>query len=133
MASPALSAPPGLLTATLACPTCRTPVVAVTSPAVDASMCCRSCGATYRVVNGVLDLRPLASVQKPEEIAWSEHWSASNQESVSQRFFSFYRKAVFARAVAYFVDRYLARTGVLLEAGSGTSETSMSIDKRAGN
>src|SRR5438045_3657699 len=112
MASPAISAPPGQLAAVLACSTCRTPV-----ESVDVAMRCRTCGTTYRVVNGVLDLRPPALAQKPEEIAWSEHWSASNQQSVSQRFFSFYRKAVFARAVAYFVERYLARNGVLVEAG----------------
>jgi SAM-dependent methyltransferase len=37
---------------------------------------------------------------------------------------------VFARAVAYFVDHYLEPQGVLVEAGSGTSETSMLIEKR---
>jgi SAM-dependent methyltransferase len=79
-----------------------------------------------------LDLRPRSEGRKPEEIAWTEHWSADNQQSASQRFFSFYRKAVFARAVAYFVHRYLPRAGVLVEAGSGTSETSMLIDKRNG-
>lgn len=123
MASTAISAPPETIASALACPRCR---------AALENMRCRDCGACYRIVNGILDLRPAADEQKPEEIAWTEHWSAAKQRSASQRFFSFYRKAVFARAVAYFVDRYLAREGVLVEAGSGTSETSMLIDKRGG-
>jgi SAM-dependent methyltransferase len=69
---------------------------------------------------------------KQEEIDWTEHWSDEKQHSASQRFFSLYRKAVFARAVAHFVGRYLAQEGLLIEAGSGTSETSMLIDKRGG-
>jgi SAM-dependent methyltransferase len=82
------------------------------------------------MVNGVWDLRPVSQARKFEEIQWTEHWSADNQQIVSQRFFSFYRKAVFARAVAYFVDRYLPRAGLLVEAGCGTAETSMLIEKR---
>jgi SAM-dependent methyltransferase len=81
----------------------------------------------------VLDLRPPRrdSVQGDDE-AWAEHWSAAKQETAPQRFFSWYRKAVFARTVAYFVGRYLPRQGVLVEAGSGTSETSIRIDKAEG-
>ncbi len=63
---------------------------------------------------------------------WTTHWSSQNQASVSQRFFSWYRKAVFARTVAYFANRYFAARGVFLEAGSGTSETSGRIDKSMG-
>ncbi len=113
--------------AALACPRCRSSI-AVSEDRIP----CGSCGALYRSVNGILDLRPAAAEQKVEEIAWTEHWSDTKQGSFSQRFFSFYRKAVFARAVAYFVDHFLAKQGVLLEAGSGTSETSMLIDKRNG-
>lgn len=63
---------------------------------------------------------------------WSEHWSEGKQKSLSQKFFSFYRQAVFARSVAYFVDRYFSESGVFVEAGCGTAETSMRIDKRRG-
>jgi SAM-dependent methyltransferase len=92
-------------------------------------MVCERCGESYGIANGILDLRSRSATQKLEEFAWTEHWSALNQQSAAQRFFSFYRKTVFARAVAYFVDRYLSREGVLVEAGSGTSETSMLIGK----
>jgi SAM-dependent methyltransferase len=69
-------------------------------------------------------------VQHAAAADWAAHWSTEHQESAIQRFFSFYRKAVFARAVGWYVDRYLPATGVFVEAGSGTSETSMLIDKR---
>ncbi len=64
---------------------------------------------------------------------WSEHWSEGKQQSFSQRFFSFYRKEVFARTVSYFFDKYFPERGIFLEAGCGTAETSMRIDKRGGN
>lgn len=63
---------------------------------------------------------------------WSEHWSTDKQQSPAQRFFSFYRKAVFARTVCYFFDRYFPDRGVFVEAGSGTSETSFRISKNSG-
>jgi SAM-dependent methyltransferase len=63
---------------------------------------------------------------------WSRHWSSSNQESLSQRFFSYYRKAIFARGVQYFFARYFPESGLFVEAGSGTSETSSRIDKHGG-
>lgn len=78
---------------------------------------------------------PLASPVHPERaemIAWSEHWSERNQKNPAQRFFSVYRKAVFARTVAYFTERYFPAEGVLIEAGSGTAETSMRINKHRG-
>jgi SAM-dependent methyltransferase len=126
MAAIAISSPDRLRKA-LACPRCRVCLVAE-----DLALQCRKCGASYAAVNGVLDLRPGAGKQKKEEADWTKHWSESNQTSASQRFFSFYRKAVFARAVAYFIERYLPAEGLLVEAGSGTSETSMLIDKRGG-
>jgi SAM-dependent methyltransferase len=127
MAATTISASSHRLSAALGCPLCRASI-----PPNDSGLSCENCGANYPVLNGILDLRPAAASQKPEELAWTEHWSDSNQHSTSQRFFSFYRKAVFAGAVAYFVDRYLAGEGLLVEAGSGTSETSMNISKRNG-
>ena len=118
---------PERLTAALGCPECRVPLLSR-----ETGLQCRNCGAMYGILDGILDFRRSASRQKPEEVAWTEHWSESKQLSNSQRFFSFYRKAVFAKAVAHFVDRYLPQAGLLVEAGSGTSETSMLIDKRAG-
>ena len=93
MAAIAISSPDRLKKA-LACPRCRVSLVSD-----DLSLQCRKCGVSYAVVNGVLDLRPGAGQQKKEEADWTKHWSESNQTSASQKFFSFYRKAVFARAV----------------------------------
>jgi SAM-dependent methyltransferase len=105
----------------LCCATCRGPVVE-RAPGVR----CVRCGAEYAVRGSVLDLRPAGRVAVQSDAdAWSEHWSGEKQASLVQRFFSWYRKAVFARAVAWFAERYLPARGVLVEAGSGTAETSM--------
>lgn len=63
---------------------------------------------------------------------WAQHWSSENQKSFSQKFFSFYRKAVFARTVGFFCNEYFPKKGVFIEAGCGTAETSLRIDKQGG-
>ena len=129
MTSAAVGVSPGRIAGVLACPECR----AVPEFRGDAYYC-RQCQAAYPVVSGVLDLRPphCGAASEQMEAAWSQHWSDDKQRSASQRFFSVYRKAIFARTVAHFVNRYLPRGGVLVEAGSGTSETSLRIDKSGG-
>jgi SAM-dependent methyltransferase len=84
------------------------------------------------VVEGAADLRPPGAETKPEFEDWTRHWSHDAQRSLPQRFFSFYRKAVFARTVAWFIERYFPAAGVFVEAGSGTAETSMRISKHGG-
>jgi hypothetical protein len=80
-------------------------------------------------MQGVPDLR----LDRPRETTdledWLNHWSPEHQNNLAQRFFSFYRKAVFSRTVNYFCSRYFPDQGVFIEAGSGTSETSMRINK----
>jgi SAM-dependent methyltransferase len=63
---------------------------------------------------------------------WSDHWSVENQAHLAQRFFSFYRKVVFARAVNYFLEGYFPDRGVFVEAGAGTGETSSRVAKHGG-
>jgi SAM-dependent methyltransferase len=92
---------------------------------------CTSCGATYPLINGIPDLRPSVN-DRAELVDWSRHWSEDHQQTAAQRFFSFYRKTIFACAVQSFVDRYFPPSGIFIEAGSGTSETSVRIDKRQG-
>jgi SAM-dependent methyltransferase len=70
--------------------------------------------------------------EREEVAAWTEHWSESNQRNPAQRFFSIYRKVVFARTVSHFVERYFPTRGIFVEAGSGTAETSMRINKHSG-
>lgn len=108
----------------LACPACGGGL-----EGHDLLLRCVVCGTTYPIVDGIPDLRPPFAGEKPELRDWTRHWSEEAQQSVSQRFFSWYRKVVFARTVAHFAHRYFPRHGVFLEAGSGTSETSMRIDK----
>lgn len=111
----------------LACPACRTRLAAHPH-----GVECPACGARYAERDGVLDLRLPDADRKPEFIDWTEHWAGDKQQSAPQRFFSFYRRAVFARTVAWFIERYFPESGVLLEAGSGTAESSMRIRKHAG-
>jgi SAM-dependent methyltransferase len=81
----------------------------------------------------VLDLRPTArAAVQGDQDAWDDHWSEEKQATFVQRFFSWYRQAVFARTVAHFVGRYFPPRGVFIEAGCGTSETSIRIDKEGG-
>ena len=123
-AGPPASARPADVLPRLACPTCVRPL--------GADLTCAKCGATYSEARTVVDLRPAGLGDRFDVRDWTEHWSDDKQDTFAQRFFSFYRKAVFARTVRHFVDGYLPRQGVLVEAGSGTSETSMRIRKDAG-
>ena len=111
----------------LACPGCRGPV-----EAREGGLWCAGCATAYPPCGRALDLRPRGTEARTELADWTEHWSSARQRTFSQRFFSFYRKVVFARTVAFFVNRYFPNEGVFVEAGSGTSETSIRIDKRGG-
>ena len=93
---------------------------------------CPACKARFTEIEGVLDLRLPEARGKPEFADWTEHWSGAKQQSLPQRFFSLYRRTVFARTVAWFIERYFPPAGVFVEAGSGTAETSMRIAKHGG-
>ncbi|MCA0375131.1 MAG: methyltransferase domain-containing protein [Gemmatimonadetes bacterium] len=123
--SPATTVDALLALGVAACPLCHATLRTVEVTAV----ACTACATRFAVRGSVLDLRPpqRESVQDDEGF-WEDHWSDDRQETLVQRFFSWYRKAVFARTVAYFVQRYFPARAVLVEAGSGTAETSMRID-----
>ncbi len=111
----------------LACPLCHAGVAEEGE-----ALRCGGCSARFPILGGIPDLRPEDARNKPEFSDWTKHWGHANQELFSQKFFSLYRKQVFARTVAWFVDRFFPERGVFVEAGSGTAETSMRIDKRGG-
>jgi SAM-dependent methyltransferase len=111
----------------LACPQCGAGVVRWASHLV-----CDSCRHSYPIIADIPDLRVPAGNEKPEAAAWFSHWSDEHQQSAVQKFFSFYRKIVFARTVEFYINRYFSPAGVFLEAGAGTSETSIRINKRSG-
>lgn len=92
---------------------------------------CSSCGVAYPIVDGIVDLR-LPTKRDKDEMMWSEHWSDEQQQRISQQLFSFSRKALFSRTVRFFFNRYFPSNGVFVEAGSGTSETSILIEKHDG-
>lgn len=111
----------------LACPKCHAGV-----REDGARVVCTGCGSAYPIDRGIYDLRPDDVRSSPEFSDWTRHWGNENQELFSQKFFSFYRKAVFARTVAWFIQEFFPPAGVFVEAGSGTAETSMRIDKKGG-
>lgn len=112
----------------LMCPGCQTGI-----EWDGGALSCAGCGSQYLFRKGIFNLRPPGSQQKAEASDWNEHWSQDKQAGAVQQFFSFYRKAVFSRSVAYFLARYFPKKGVFVEAGSGTAETSMRVDKANGS
>lgn len=112
----------------LACPVCHGSLASVRNDTLH----CVACNREYPIRNGFAELRPPNARDKPEFADWSRHWSPEAQHTVVQRFFSWYRKAVFARTVAWHIERHFPRQGLFLEAGSGTSETSIRINKHLG-
>ena len=114
----------GIARETLACPHCLSSLIWN-----GVSFSCAGCSREYPVNNGIPDLRFARDEEKNDSADWAQHWAQGNQESLAQKFFSFYRKAVFSRTVGYFVNRHFPDQGVLVEAGAGTSETSIRIKK----
>lgn len=111
----------------LACPRCRAALMP------DAhGFSCTACNTVYPITDDILDMRSPTDREKAEAVDWSSHWGDEHQGGISQKFFGFYRKHIFARTVRHFTDRYFAPQGVFVEAGSGTAETSVRMDKRGG-
>lgn len=88
---------------------------------------CNTCGVQYRHEHGVACFTAADDEARQDLADWSHHWAGDNQALLSQRFFSWYRHAVFARTVAHYVHKHFPPSGVFLEAGCGTSETSTRI------
>jgi SAM-dependent methyltransferase len=124
--SPSTQSLPAPVRRCIVCPVCHAGL-----EWLDGAGRCNQCGVEYPASHAT-DLRPPAFRAKFEFADWSEHWADDNQRSLSQQFFSVYRRAVFARTVAWHIDRFFPDRGVFVEAGSGTSETSERIDKRGG-
>lgn len=123
----ALKQPVQAILPRLACPACQAGL-----EYHNGKLHCCGCAQAYAVIDGIPDLR-LKVVRGTTELEdWTEHWSGDKQNSFSQKFFSHYRKIVFARAIAYFAQHYFPSNGLFLEAGAGTSETSIRIDKHQG-
>jgi SAM-dependent methyltransferase len=85
-----------------------------------------------QVVAFAVEPRVDAPVVRHALADWSEHWSGDKQRSLPQQVFSLSRKLIFSRMVRRFVNRHFPSKGLFLEAGSGTAETSILIDKNNG-
>lgn len=109
----------------LACPACRVPL----TRAADSFMC-PSCARRFTIADGVVDMHLEGQVAHWQVDAWAEHWTP--RRSPLEHLLSFYRKSICARIVRDAFARFMPASGVFVEAGSGTAETSSLIDKNAG-
>lgn len=61
---------------------------------------------------------------------WDRHWDKLNKnQKRGGKLLTFYRKKVIANAVKYYVEKYFPQKGTFVEMGSGTSQTSVKINK----
>tara|TARA_Y100000310_G_C20375400_1_gene665500 strand:- start:70 stop:702 length:633 start_codon:yes stop_codon:yes gene_type:complete len=56
---------------------------------------------------------------------WDKYWSNKKKKYL----FSLFRKHVFARAVRYYTNKYFPKKGIFVEAGCGSGDTSILINK----
>lgn len=110
----------------LCCPLCHSRLDLATT------ITCGGCGARFPRRAGIPSLIPESGGARKDEDDWSHHWEGENQALLAQRFFSWYRSAVFAPTVAHYVREFFPERGVFLEAGCGTAETSAQIPKHGG-
>lgn len=68
-------------------------------------------------------------MSKDDSITWETHWKGLNQSTFG-RICSFYRINIIANAVAHYLDKYFPYEGVFVECGSGTSQTTIKLNKR---
>lgn len=62
--------------------------------------------------------------------AWDEHWKRyAGKKSIFESLSSFFRIFVFAGYVARLTDRHFKRGGIYLEAGCGTGQSSLSLNR----
>ena len=61
---------------------------------------------------------------------WDRHWSRASN-SVFGGFLTLYRKAIIANAVKHYAEKFFRPQGIFLECGSGTSQASGTITKKA--
>ncbi len=64
-----------------------------------------------------------------EEHTWDTHWKKIHGRSLFGLAASIYRKLIIANAVRHFTEKYFARSGQFVEAGSGTSQTSLRLKR----
>jgi SAM-dependent methyltransferase len=67
--------------------------------------------------------------QRDDARVWDSHWAAlSEKRSLFGRLASLVRTSLLSRAVRAFADEHFPRSGVFVEAGCGTAESSSRID-----
>ncbi|MBI5060818.1 MAG: class I SAM-dependent methyltransferase [Candidatus Aenigmarchaeota archaeon] len=59
---------------------------------------------------------------------WDDYWDKNN--SWFGRVLELYRKMLIANSISYYTNKFFPDSGIFLEAGSGTSQTSIKIPKK---
>lgn len=62
---------------------------------------------------------------------WDSFWGRlESQKGFYSRFLSLYRIQIVARALNYYINRYFPPSGIFVECGAGTSETTLRTEKK---
>ncbi len=65
-----------------------------------------------------------------EKKEWDRYWqTASEKKSFLGDVFTAYRKQILARGLSHYVEKYFPKKGIFVEAGSGSSQTSVRLKK----
>lgn len=63
--------------------------------------------------------------------SWDNYWESHFSSKSSQKLIYFIRTRLIARSVRNFIDRYFKDSGIFMEMGSGSSQTSVLLNKRS--
>lgn len=63
--------------------------------------------------------------------SWDNYWESHFSSKSSQKIIYFIRTRLIARSVRNFIDRYFKDSGIFMEMGSGSSQTSVLLNKRS--
>ena len=63
--------------------------------------------------------------------SWDNYWESHFNSKRSQKIIYFIRTKLIAKSVRNFIDRYFKDSGIFIEMGSGSSQTSVLINKRS--
>jgi len=73
-------------------------------------------------------LKDINKINEVEE--WDNYWKQLYKQHVLiGKFFSWYRRRIISKEIAYFFDKYFKKNGTYVDCGSGSSETSIKIKK----
>ena len=67
---------------------------------------------------------------KKVENEWDVHWKSEEKKGTREGIATFVREDIFAPTVDHFIQEYFSPSGICVEAGCGSAETSIKIEKK---